>query len=306
MSTTRRGGVYIAVLGVTLFVTLIGLSAMLLVETERETRIAVSESRIARTDARSVMEIALSRVAEDPAWRSSHRSGAWTETQTLGDTKWGYVLEYDEGTPADETVSVSMLVGARRNESARFFSVDADVPPPGTNLGANAVGNSDFEGGISPWTGYISRVESDALAAHGGTRSLLCRSRWFVSGGSRLSVTGAVNDNTDYELSAWVLLPNGASDEFLFSLNAVVGWSSTEDRFTSETITGGVWTRVTGTLRADWANGYTPSSVTLMVQTENTKTDFQLDDVTLREILPDTGLADVRPIVGTFRQRVVE
>ena len=65
MRAKRRGGVYIAVLGVTLFVTVIGLSAMLLVESERETRIAVSESRQARTDARSAMEIALSRIAED-------------------------------------------------------------------------------------------------------------------------------------------------------------------------------------------------------------------------------------------------
>ncbi len=304
--SARRGGVYIAVLGVTLFVTLIGLSAMLLIDTERRTRTTIGDARIVRTDARSGLEIALMRVASDPSWRANHPSGVWTTTESLNATKWAFMLEYDGSTPADEPVEISLTVGARRNDSVRIFSMDAIVPLPGVGFGANAITNPDFESGYSPWYGFGATLNTDGTNPYSGAFSLGVTGRFFIGGGANLSVKDTALDNTNYAFSAWVRLPIGVTEQFVVKLTAIVGFTPTEDTVVTVGVVGGDWVQISGTLLCDWADGQTPSFVTLKFQTKDTKTDFWLDDVEFREVVVGGAMADVSPIVGTFRQRTLE
>lgn len=307
MTRAERGGVYIAVLGVTLFVTLIGLSAMLLVETERETRDAVSDARVARTDARSAVEIALTRVAADAAWRTTHPSGTWTDAEVLGQTKWGYVLEYDAGAPADEPVEATITVGARRNESARFYSIDAVLPPSGSMVSSNIIGNPDFESGTDQWNPFACTLGADTVNPHGGSTSMLVSGRSFAALSiPNTDIGGKVVDGASYDVSMWVRLPDGVSEAFevgMTSLSMSAGFST---KFTSAVVTGGAWTQITGTLLPDWTDGETPGSILFHAGPPSTKADYWIDDVTVQRVGGDSGLSPIEIVSGSFRQRVIE
>lgn len=307
MTRAERGGVYIAVLGVTLFVTLIGLSAMLLVETERETRDAVSEARIARTDARSAVEIALSRVAADDAWRTNLRSGVWTDSETLGETKWGYMLEYDEGAGADESVEATITVGARRNESARFYSIDAVIPPSKGVTSSNIISNPDFDSGTDPWTRVLCTIAPDATNPHSGRASMLVSDRMTPAiSMPSINVVGKIMDGETYDVSLWVFLPDGVSEAITVGMTSISmdAWFAVS--FTSAVVPGGAWTRVTGTLTPDWANDANPSAISFYAGPASTKTNYWIDDVELRQRGVDVALTPIEIVSGSFRQRVIE
>lgn len=305
MSRSERGGVFIAVLGVTLFVTLVGLSAMMLVGSEREALRAVSEARLASTDAHSAIEIALTRVAGDASWRTTRRSGVWSDAEMLGDTKWSSMLEYDEGTPADEEVEATLTVGARHNESARFYSVDVVVPPNGTSLSPNLCPNPDFEGTYSPWYPLACTLSLDSSKQHGGAQSLSVSGRFIPSTGPLLELKSIVTDGTSYQVSMWVRVADGATETIRVSMTSMVEFTATEDRFDVAGVDKN-WTHVSGVLTPDWENGRSPDNVTLRIETVGTKTDLWIDDVEIREITPVTGLAPIEIVSGSFRQRVLE
>ena len=254
MSRHERGGVYIAVLGVTLFVTLVGLSSMLLVETQRQTRVAVSDSRAVRIDARSALEIALTRVAGDPAWRSSYPPGAWTDAQSLGDTAWSFALEYDDSLPADEEVGVRFTVGARRSQAARVYSLDAVIPPAEAGEAPNLCPNGDFESTHDPWYAIASTIAVDPDRPHGGASCLAVSGRFIPLGGPVLETRGFVSDNTTYDVSLWVRTASASGETVEVSLSAMVGFTTTESKFQATDV-GDTWTLVRGQLIADWEDG---------------------------------------------------
>ena len=278
---------------------------MYLVNTERETRIAVSEARTARVDARSAIEIALSRIAADPAWRSNHPSGQWSDTETLGDTKWGYVLDYDESIPDDEDITVSFTVGASRKDAARFFSVDAIVPPPVDGAGANLCSNGAFEGAVSPWYPVVCSLTVDKTNPYAGDSSLAVTGRFLPLTGPVLEIKSFVSDETTYEVTLWVRTANSAGEKVEVGFLSMVGFDTTESKFVVDDV-GDSWTRVQGELTPDWEDGQTPSSVTLRILTVGTTTNFWIDEVVLREKAANSSTLPIQLVTGSFRQRVAE
>ncbi|MFI4898092.1 MAG: carbohydrate binding domain-containing protein [Phycisphaerales bacterium JB059] len=305
MNRTERGGVYIAVLGVTLFVTLVGLSAMYLVNTERETRIAVSEARSARIDARSAIEIALSRVAADRSWRSNHPAGQWSDAEALGETNWGYVLDYDDSLPDDDDVEISVTVGASRKDEARFFSVDAIVSPPSDDAGANLCPNGDFDDSASPWYPVACSLSLDTDDPHAGSSSLEVSGRVLPLAGPAVDVQSFVSDGTTYEVSLWVRTANASGEKVEVGMLSMVGFDTTETKFVVTDV-GDTWTRVQGELTPDWEDGESPDTVTLRVLTVGTTTNFWIDDVELREKGASSSTLPIQIVSGSFRQRVAE
>jgi cytoskeletal protein CcmA (bactofilin family) len=80
----RRGGIYFAVIGVSMLVALIGLGAMAAVRAQRLTVTVATNTVEARESSRSALELGALWVAADSAWRSNRPDGAWVTGRSLG------------------------------------------------------------------------------------------------------------------------------------------------------------------------------------------------------------------------------
>jgi hypothetical protein len=80
----RRGGIYIAVLGASMLVTLIGMTALAAMRVERLAASAATDAEQARLYAQSGIELAAAWIAADNAWRTTYTSGIWTSDLHMG------------------------------------------------------------------------------------------------------------------------------------------------------------------------------------------------------------------------------
>lgn len=83
--TSRRGGIYVAVLGSAMLVTLIGMAALAAVQVERLTVSAAADTDKARLYAESAVELGMQWIASDIYWRSNRSSSAWATDKPIGD-----------------------------------------------------------------------------------------------------------------------------------------------------------------------------------------------------------------------------
>lgn len=81
----RRGGVYVAVLGASMLVTLIGLGAMAAVRAQRLQVNNTTDMMKARLYAEAGLELGVAWVRGDPNWRSNRTPGLWASAQPIGD-----------------------------------------------------------------------------------------------------------------------------------------------------------------------------------------------------------------------------
>jgi len=303
---SARGGIYVSVLGVTTMVTVIGLSGLALAQVRRDTTDSTLDGINTRFDGQSALAIALSRVSEASSWSTEFPSGSWRNVETLGGTRWSFMLEYDQGTAdAGQPVRTTFTALAARERGARAYSIDADVlRVVGAN--PNLLTNPGFESGLGDWWAWMSTVDADSSEANSGTTSLRSYSRWFALGGTQGDVTSAVVNDTVYEVSAWVLLDSGSTDQFRVRLNAKVGAVTTETLFDSTDVVGGKWTEISGTVSTGWQNLQKPNLVTLSFETNSTTADFWVDDITLRVAGAGTSSTLVTAIGETFRQRALD
>src|ERR1043165_6210483 len=87
-SGRRRGGVYVAVLGAAMVVSLIGLASLAAVRSQRVTAQASVDTVKARLYAESGVELAMQWISSDSNWRTNRISGAWATNLAIDD---GYV-----------------------------------------------------------------------------------------------------------------------------------------------------------------------------------------------------------------------
>lgn len=82
-STRRRGSAYVAILGVSLMLSVVGFSALLSVRVDRRATQAGSDFTQARLLAQSAIEMGIRDVGKDQAWRTEHPNGAWESNRAL-------------------------------------------------------------------------------------------------------------------------------------------------------------------------------------------------------------------------------
>jgi Tfp pilus assembly protein PilX len=88
----RRGAaLYVAVTGTTMIVSVLGLSAMAIVRIERQQAMSVNARQIARSHARSAVELGLQRINSNPSWRTIYSNGVETTVPALGNNSIGSV-----------------------------------------------------------------------------------------------------------------------------------------------------------------------------------------------------------------------
>jgi hypothetical protein len=79
------------VTGTTMIVSVLALSAMAVVRIERQQATSMNARQIARSHARSGVELALQRINTDPSWRSNYTNGVETTVLSLGSGSTGSV-----------------------------------------------------------------------------------------------------------------------------------------------------------------------------------------------------------------------
>src|SRR5689334_15273911 len=81
----RRGGIYMAVLGAAMLVTVIGMAALAAARGRRQTAQLAIDSAEARLYAESAVELAIGAISADSSWRTNHASGVWYTNRPLDD-----------------------------------------------------------------------------------------------------------------------------------------------------------------------------------------------------------------------------
>ncbi len=80
----RRGSMYVAVLGSTMVITVIGMSALMLARVERTSAEGTADLSAARFYAQSAIEMGQHKIHQDSNWRTTYTSGAWESNRTIG------------------------------------------------------------------------------------------------------------------------------------------------------------------------------------------------------------------------------
>ena len=129
----RRGSIYLAVLGYASLLTIIGLSALLVLRVQRRAAEGEIDLVQARMHARSAIEKGLWMIENDPVWRTNLSNGNWAADQPIATGT--YTLEGidpNDGNLTNSPVDPLVLTGTGLSGAARHktqVTLVADIRP---------------------------------------------------------------------------------------------------------------------------------------------------------------------------------
>ena len=204
----------------------------------------------------------------------------------------------------------AQLVGATTAQS--FYLDDVVItqtaPPPG---GTPVAAYTWSDGGLDGWTPFGSPTLSNAapplLDPAGDARALLTTNRTATYMGPSLNLLSLnLAAGATYQVTAYVLLPQGTSDTPTVTLSTKTADCATTGAFANIATTGALstsaWTKVQGSFRFSNLPG-PPTSLVLYAQSSSATDSFYLSDVTISEIAPpppDPSQQDNSGITSTF------
>ncbi len=297
----RRGGVYIAVLGVTTFVTVIGVSGVLLAGVQRETAETRAEGASSRLAAQSALALALSRVAGEPAWNVAYPHKQWNTIEGAGDGEWAFMLEYDQAA-ADAGQSVDMTISAIvvRERAARVWAIDA-IAKPGAEA-TQAVANGGFDSGIAGWsTTGGGNFTDDKIYYHIGPGSAWLGARPAPAAGIKTDVLPAMVNGAPFEFEAFGTMGAHKTDTWTASIYHDGGGTFQQLELATDTLSGD-WGRLAGSGTISWT-GSAPTTAELMIFTWSQKAQISVDTVSLR--IGSASAPELEVVPGTLRQRTL-
>lgn len=296
----RRAGVLLAVLGVSLIVVMIGLSAMTALRIQRKESQAQRDAAQASHYARSAIDIGLFRIASDPAWRNNF--SAWTTEFALGEDTMSFELTDEaDGSISDDPYDAVLLTGKGEvGHATRLYSVS--LKPEGDSS-ENLLDNGDMELGTWNWSsqGYAA-LESVTDEVHGDDKSILVQKRFNASGALNQSIWGGVEKGTTYYSEVWVFLDDDPENvKVAITINYVLG---SEEHAQLFPVGDSAWTRLSMVKTVTWSG--LPLSIQWSVRTTSTNQDFYVDDALLVEGTgPDTDPAKVYVVPGSWKRSVL-
>jgi len=293
----RRGGIYVLVLGTSILVTVIGVSALAL--SRIQTRIAAAElpAAKARFAAQSLIEVALLRIANDPNWRSAYTNDTWTDEETVGDAVGAYKLvdELDGDLTNDPTHPVRLCAKATAGEAVRLCSVEL-TPAERPNL----LVNPGFEDGTADWSSWNCTLVTTG-DPHRGRGCVFLQGRGTLDSTVYQDVTSVVENGTSYYVEAWVKVAQvGGTEKVTISFKTIASGSGTRIFVTDFTLVGDSWTKVSGTLTPTWTGTLTEARWRVFSFPDGEEEDFFVDDAVM--ILPDITMT---PTPGSWREEVL-
>jgi hypothetical protein len=88
----RRGSAYLAILGASMLVATIGLSAIMVARVQMRAGSLAGDIEQARDYAHSGIEMGRVWISADPNWRTNYRNGDWTDKQPIGSSGGAFTL----------------------------------------------------------------------------------------------------------------------------------------------------------------------------------------------------------------------
>ncbi|RMF75784.1 MAG: hypothetical protein D6744_13065, partial [Planctomycetota bacterium] len=290
-------GLYIVVLFSATIVTIIGLSALTAARIEFRQSQTSQETAIARSLAQSAIEAAAVAIGNDASWRTNMSHNTWTPETPLGigTISWKLVDEVNGSLTADTTAPVRIYGRGAVGQTVRMYSVLVDFPK---NEPIALVSNPDFDSGISGWTGESGvTVSHETSNPYSGTGALLVSNRWVSNYGARTDITSSIDNNTTYEIRAWVRMKS--SSDLIRVL--IVMYQSGFTPYvvaTSQTVDGN-WTPITVQLTPSWTGSLLYAE--LEFSTQSTTNDFCVDAI---ECYVVPTVPEMYIVPGSWRREV--
>ncbi len=119
---------YIMVMSTALIVSLLGLAGLTIVRIERKQASSMNDRVIARSNARSAVDLALRVIANDSGWRTTYTNGVETTPQSLGPNGTGtvsWVLEDTDGSLSDADTNLRLKGIGRLGNIVQVSSIGA-------------------------------------------------------------------------------------------------------------------------------------------------------------------------------------
>ncbi len=291
---SRRGGVYLLVLGVSMVIVMIGVSVSHLARIRSSSRTLSEEATKAELAAKSAVEITLKRIRLDSTWRSTKTSGVWSSpAETIGDAKFVSMLEDNDGNLADDPDDHAMLtVKASVGGAMRMLSVHLEREP----IAANLLTNSDFESGTIPWAASLCTISTESGTSPTGGDALLAALRLTSLAGPTQDVTAQIKSDTSYMVSGWVWV-SGASRNIRARIRTSTALITVNDTTGWVLVPADTWTRFEDTLTPSWTG--TLVSATLSFETDAGSEDLRFDNLQLR------ATREMRVAAGTWKREVL-
>jgi len=129
----RRASIYITVLGISTAVTIIGLSALFALRSERRTAETAGDFAQARWHARSAIEVGIQRIRDNVNWRTAIPGGTWEADRPLGIGSFSlFAADPQDADLTDFDGDPLVLTGLGVQGKARYklqVSLNATLPP---------------------------------------------------------------------------------------------------------------------------------------------------------------------------------
>ena len=132
-SNKRRGSMYVAVIGCSLVITVVGVSALLAARVERRAAEGTSDFSAARLYAQAAIEKGMYTILSSPMWRSSKVSGVWDDNQTFADGNYSLsVIDPIDGDLSNFKSEPVLLTGTGvlRNATYILEATATGIPTP--------------------------------------------------------------------------------------------------------------------------------------------------------------------------------
>lgn len=274
----RSGSVYALTLLTSMFVMIIGMSALAAARIHsRQARdeVAVIEAGFA---AKSYIEVVMYRLASDPGWRFQYAPNTWSTEEQLQDTYLSFKLNDElDGTLFDDPLDPARLTArARVRGAVRMWSVDLNFRQT-----TNMLRNADMEAGLNNWTGDgpvgTCTLMSGSVLPHGGVTYIETFARSGLYAGPHQDVTSLIRNGETYYTEVWIRGQQSSNDHRVGLI------LNTSDGFVGEYFelswSGFDWEEGTGTLTPTWTG--TLLSAHWKVDTRSGSSDFAIDDAYL-------------------------
>ena len=295
----RRAGVYIAVLGASVIVLTVGLSALLAVRIQGR-GIRLSQDAVhARFGARSALEFAHFLVSADPTWRSTFTHDTWVGPITLDDRmnlEFKLVDELDGDLTGDSSQPVRLFAKATVGDVVRIESAELALPEDNSR---NLLTNPGFKSGIATWSSWNCTVDV-ASDPRRGAASMVLEDRVTPVSNAHQDITSTVENGESYYVEVWVRADWG-NEMISISIKTTATTSGVRTFITPSVLVGPQWTLVSGVLTPTWNGTLTEARWRVYSYPDGGSRDFYIDDAIL--ILSDDTTLHVVP--GTSRQEVL-
>ena len=289
---------YVAVMGVTMLVMTIGLSALMATRIDRRIAGMNAEALAARNAARSMFEVALLRMNRDPNWRSTYQHNVWTLEETSGEVSTRFKLfdEKDGDLDNNSVDQVRLFAKATVGDSVRVYSVILEP-----ELTPNLLDNGGMEAGPLGWTGLgrtgTCTLTPSTAAPFSGSADLFVDDRDNNTAGPNQDVTDKITSGTTYYTEVWI---KGTSETNMKLV--AIDLDTTDGNVRSSVFaswSGLNWQKVSSLFTPTWTG--TLKSAQWHVETAAGTADFMIDGALLIE---GTGPppAQMTSVPGTWQR----